>query len=46
MERAGLDCRKEKVAPPATLMAAGNVRIAAAWEVLMPPANPLKRIDD
>jgi hypothetical protein len=48
MERAGLDCRKEKFAPLATLMAVGNVRIAAAWAVLILPANLLKKltIDD
>jgi hypothetical protein len=34
-------CKREDLAGPVSLMAVGNVRIAAAWVALMPTEIPL-----
>ena len=40
-EPAGWRYRKAKCVVPATLMAAGNAKIAGAWADLIPPGNQL-----
>jgi hypothetical protein len=46
MARAVSGCKRERVAPPAIHMAAGNARIAAEWAALIRPANPPPKNDE